>query len=791
MQLKAKQKVILAMLLASSIVMTGCGQPSNDANTSNVTSTVLSVISPTGTIQGNLIDAVSQKPIVGAVIDIGLATATTNQDGQFVLANVPATQIGTGAAQGTTLQGNYEVSINLKNVTSPVNMSTATTGRYPDFSFKQAQVEYTSDVSHPLTGIAKGYQFTVGKLDASVVGVVTDANGTPVVAGYNVTLYSAVNAQNSTTGSTGQGPVVNPGSNSGHIIGTTTTDASGNFTFANIEAGVNFMIAAQDAAYTKYGERSFTAPTDNATRTLSFQSGDAVVVASTDTVKPTVVSVTPENNSDITPAATNVVFTFSEPIKQTTPVADVSPSNPNGLYSLVNVNFNGPKSLASNLTHTLAWSADRKTLTVTLPTVGASSKYTVDISPAQPQLKDDADNAVAAVVAKYTEKLAVDFTTNGGATAAAPTIAITNAASINATSFTTGAPVAVSLDWLPTSGAKGYNIYRTMNEVWGATTNAHPTVKLNTTAQLTTNYSDGFSNCWDPALATFTAKCDYVENNAVKLTYSYVVKAVNSDGTESAASSAVVAADAVAPRLVAGTAVACGNASTTCDATNTNITAITIPFDEQMDKVSATTPANYAGSVVTFSSATYTPATITAGPAILAANVAKVKLTLSNPISVNRKLYGSITTGPDGVVATTAAGDDVQAIPVGQGSLGGLTNGPACVTAAANGIDLILAAAVAADDVLIQGTGATKAIVYTGPNGVCNTTKPAGAYDQTLPVNTGTPYTVAVSVGPNGIMDTNPVGDDTGVVVTVSGVTDVAGNAIAGKTKYNSSGTVQ
>lgn len=877
MKLKAKQKVILTMILASSVAMTGCSQPSNDSNTTTTTNTntVLSAISPTGTIQGNLIDAVTQQPIVGAVIDIGVATATTNQDGQFVIANVPATNIGTGAAAGVTLTGTYQVSINLKGVTSPVNMADATIlKRYPDFSFTTAKVNYTSDVTHPLTGVATGVPFTVGKQSANITGIATDKFGTPVAAGLNVTLYSAVNAQNSATGNVGN-PIPVPGS----VLGTTTTDASGKFTFANIQAGVPIVITAQDTAGTLFGSSAnaphaiVNAPAENATVTLSFQAGNEVLVASTDVTPPTVVSVTPANFSDITPAATNVVFTFSEPIKQTSAVADVSPSNPNGLYSKVNVNFTGPKPLASNLTHTLAWSADRKTLTVTLPAVGASSMYTVDITPAVTavMLTDDASNPVAVT----DPKLVDSFTTNGGATAAAPTIALVNRASINATS-TNGAPMAATLNWLPTSGAKGYNVYRTMNEVWGATTIAHPTVKINPTVLFVTNATDPFTD------ATLTPpNLDYVEYGNVKQTYGYVVKAVNSDGTESAASNAVTAADVVAPSLaavpnglLATTAVVCG-AAATCDPTTGKITAITIPFDEQMDQVSASTPANYTSAQLgTFSSAAYTPATITAGPplSISAANAAKVKLTLTTPVQplpVNAVPFGYVKTGADGILQTLQGVGDVLN-PLLITDVNGNTYIPipntACVTSSANGVAMAGGTVAVPDDVLVPGTLTSKAVITSGLNGICQTTA-AGGDVQTLAVGTGTPTpnTVAITPGPTGILSATVVanracvtaaangatamaevlvGDDrlvlgtattpsvittgadgicqttaTGTdvqtlpvgtgsttflflggddvlypattVVTVSGVNDVAGNAIAGKTKYNADGTVQ
>lgn len=758
MKLTIKQKVMLAMMLASSVAMTGCNQPSNDSNVSTVTS--LSSITPTGTIQGNLIDAVTEQPIVGAVVDIGLATATTNQDGQFVLRNIPATNIGTGAASGTTLTGTYQVSINMKGVTSPVKMSDATiTKRYPDFSFKTAQVFYTSDQSHPLTGVANGLQFMVGKQSASIAGVATDKNGKPVAAGLTVTLYSAVDQQNSATGNVNN-PIPVPGS----VLGTATTDTSGKFAFANIEAGIPIVITVQDTAGTLFGSRSLNSPNENATVTLSFLASNEILVKSTDIVPPVVVSVTPASYSDITPVATNVVFTFSKPIKQTSDTAAVSPSNPpnpTGLYSLVDVNFTGPKPLTSNLAHTLSWSADRTQLIVAIPALGASSMYTVDITPAVAAgiLTDDAGNVVDAAAATPTVapdlappqialNLTDSFTTNGGATALAPTIALVNAASINAASLTTGSPVTPTLDWLPTSGAMGYNVYRATNQVWGAgaTIIAGAAVKINPTLILGSGGPD----------PTFTG-LDYVDNTgAGALTYTYTVKAVNSDGTESAASNAVTAADVVAPSLdTSGGPVVCG-AAASCDATTGKITAITIPFDEQMDKLSAQTATNYVSAQLgTFSSASYTPQTVSGNP--LAVNsVAYVTLTLTtpvNPLPTNSPPFGYITTGPDGILQTFVGGDVLNPLFTGGGGTYIPVPNTVCILPAAAAGSLLITAAPAAGDDVLTGTGTITGKVTSGPDGICQTNAAPGDR-QMIAVGTGTPTpnSIAITPGATGII---------------------------------------
>jgi len=86
-----------------------------------------------------LIDSVTQQPVVGAVIDIGVGTAETNERGQFVIDDVPANQSSTALSrkaksEGPDGYGNaYMVTIDLRDVSSPVDMKAATGVKYPQF----------------------------------------------------------------------------------------------------------------------------------------------------------------------------------------------------------------------------------------------------------------------------------------------------------------------------------------------------------------------------------------------------------------------------------------------------------------------------------------------------------------------------------------------------------------------------------------------------------------------------------------------------------------------------------
>ncbi len=539
-----------AIAVLAVFLLAGCS-----GSSTNTTTTVIQTNSG-GSIQGVLIDASTQEPIVGAVVDLGIAKATTSSTGQFSIPNLPVAL--------------YRATIDLTGVTSPLNMASATGLHYPKYVFQSLTAFNTTGAASSVPATVS-VTIPVGKLASTISGVVTDAAGAPVGTGYNVTLAT------STTPTS--------------VVATTQTTATGSFSFLNVQSQGAFAISASDStgAFASASAVVVTAPSDGGTINKT------IGVVSTSTLPPTVVSVTPQHNSDITPAANQqVVFTFSKPIKQTAVVSSTSASNPAGLYSYVAVNFAGNKAIrASNIAHTLSWSADRTQLTVTLPVVGVSATYIVDLCNAP--LTDDAGvgvsglgtaclnlpPAAANATAGVAGKAYVSFTTNGGATAAAPTnVLLTNSASLDAKKGAIAA-TAPTFDWLPVSGAKAYNIYRSMKQVWGAgasaPVNTHPAVKLNAAPLLVTNYTD----------ATLA---DYVENGSVKLAYDYTVTALNSDSIESAPSTAVTAQDVIPPKLLQV-------------GTSATVSSITLAFDEVVDPATATNKLNYnvsltAGAVV-------------------------------------------------------------------------------------------------------------------------------------------------------------------------------------------------
>ncbi|HNH44016.1 MAG TPA: hypothetical protein PK633_07990, partial [Agitococcus sp.] len=290
---KNKLAVAVAIALSTSFGLVGCGDDKSVSTAVGVPNP--NTLMPTGTVQGVLRDTVTNEPIVGAIVDIGIAQAVTSETGQFVIKDVPATK-ATGAANAG---GNdpYRVTIDLRNV-----KQAAGAAKYPSFSFATAEVTYsslndgsndagTSSSNHdtPVTGLTAPLTLTVGKLAAGIKGtVVKETDLKAVGAGYIVKLVSVSKPQtttgpivlpnpNSTTGAAGDpekvvdGKVVDRKFLDGNVVATATTDASGAFSFSGIESLHDFRIEVVNADGTEYGVEAVKSPADGQVKTLLAQ----------------------------------------------------------------------------------------------------------------------------------------------------------------------------------------------------------------------------------------------------------------------------------------------------------------------------------------------------------------------------------------------------------------------------------------------------------------------------------------------------------------------------------------
>lgn len=371
MKMKRFLLVVFSLLLLLAFI--GC---SDDTNNSSVTNPNPNEFYPKGYLQGKVVDSCTLKPIVGAVINIGVATATTDSEGQYMMANVPATTyydhtVGgeidveldwslegqTGPPGGLQLSeadldlllagetsgwiGLYSATIDMSNAkVDGVKVKGSTVYKYAPQYYNVVSVAFSSlkesdgnvsTVSNHDTPVSKvgngNFDFLLGQLTSgisgdAVWGATYDAAAGKIalkpVSGYTVALYTVTgeeNFGNSTTGSLG------------HRVAHTTTDATGHFSFTGLETKQAYMIAVVDSPSSAAKYAGYTLAhtlCDNDILTFNIQDGKAIHVFSTDAVCPFIQVVTIDGEApyaDLSKESiadgVDIVLYFSEPIKKT------------------------------------------------------------------------------------------------------------------------------------------------------------------------------------------------------------------------------------------------------------------------------------------------------------------------------------------------------------------------------------------------------------------------------------------------------------------------------------------
>lgn len=655
--MKLRKLLVPLVLFAGLVSMTGCGD-----TTANGGSTIQSTASgtgaanpltPKGTVAGVLRDSSTLAPIAGATVDIAGMKATTAADGTFSIANVPANTPVGAAANGSPQQNDsYTVVIDMgpvnSNITSYNNNPANTTKKalYPAISYSSVKVTYsslgsasgagtqtassgssntatvnqTSDTI-PVNGFVANITPYVGKLSSSVTVQVVDTNLQPV-ANASVQLlstggYASIGVDGDTISQPGGQDTFD--GNVTNLVQTQTSDQNGLVTFANVEAlrvfavrgttpatagamliaapgdGMSLSYLAQQDIYTTVHQDPNTGNFVNDNVDITKKDGytDALVLLPGDTVRPTIIATTPSNLADVAPSATaSVVFTFSEPIQANTyALATTSVSGGfSGIYHDLTVQYVGPK--AGNVAYTLSWNSAMTQLTVSFATA-PTSRYTVAITAPAPGngtgLRDASNNVV-----DLSKNAAVTFTTSGGLSVSAPVV--------NRVSPTTD-----TIAWLPVANAVSYNVY--LQKVEAGITG--PFVRIanvsNTVVNLDTlttiNFADGQN----------------------KVSYNVAVTAVNSEGTESAASNNVVIDDQIAPTgffasggLVGNTLAASGVSGSTVTGT------MVIQFSQQMNMSSVqsgTYAVAFTNGATTITGVTFAAGTVTYNPQTFQATV--------------------------------------------------------------------------------------------------------------------------------------------------------------------------
>lgn len=759
-------KILLLITMAFAAMMVGCTGDQGSTTGPNADEFV-----PKGSVQGRLLDAVTHQPIVGAVIDMGVAKATTTETGQFVMMDVPVNQdsdgMGTNNAYDT-----YYITIDMRNVTSPINMQEAKKAAaatlpastvYPDFDYESVSLKFVSlNDSSPLDSsfAAGGLTVTnltatnntnhdttvnqltatadlrVGKLAAALSGTVVSCSTLQPVTGSDWTIQLIRK---------GGGTVDSYLGISGNVI-SEIKNSSGAFSFTGIESLQGFKLKAFNSSQSMIGEEEVDAPADGQTKLLVAQNsqtayGDTtsydnstVCVSPADNQEIRIVTVSPENGANIGDVTTaSAKFKFSEPIKQN---AYTDPANvlAKGIKNEIEVYFEKQvwqDKATNDVAFTLAWNTTFDELTVTIPALAKASIYTVDITPCLSagkdcQLKDAAGKAVKADnVAKGKVRF---YTVGAGSTKAPTSVTALNDSTMDWNS----SPI---LDWNVASGAKAYRIYRNCDEVWpDGSSVVGQVVRIDADAAAAGDQSTTGSSTLSPDAVML------VEGNGgsdIALTCTYRVYGVGPDNTESATAASVTVSDKVSPDATGeGAGAGCtvggpsGIIAGNCSIDELDANDIWhIKFSEPLRESNAETTANYV-----FNSTMFTPAA-SAATVSLATYLVKdtnadgtmdsfeVELKSTNFDGTTLPM-AFINAGADKDCDTTAAAGDVQTYPADTPVTGWICTD--CGTNGCEGTTVTTLATddgnpdIAGDDVAYVRAGDGYTWLTPGPNGICN-----------------------------------------------------------------------
>lgn len=805
-------KILLLLMMSMAVLFMGCSRDSS------VTNPNPDAFQPKGTIQGVLVDKASKNPIEGAVVSVGLKSATTNDAGEFVLRDVPATY----DALNFNVVNKYTVTVDMRDaseVCGPNAIASCGQFPYPDFAYRGVAVEYTSlndtdtgdgfgsndDVfafsnhsNHdtPVDGLVATLGIEVGKLSAGINGTLTYCLSVHN-RGYNTVTEDCTVSVISTNyddlcdvGECEQGPNSFTGDKR-NIVATADTVA-GAFSFSGLEAITEYALKASCDGGTLVGEFEDGGHHywhHDAVKTLSEGTTDgSFCVAYADTTAPILKHVTPQNGAAIgNVTSVDVVFTFSEPIAQT---ALTDPANVSvcGVTRLTKVDFEGQvwEGVAGDVAYTVEWqnsatdaacngATDCDQLLVHVPNLAPASIYSIEIDDV---LDPWGGDELIESCMPFTDLAGNPFTDapdnescdDGGVNgdpyckSEVSIYTITDCDPLAPTSLAAlfqpyDFDDHVVLDWTAAVCAKSYNIYQACDQVYNDGT------RIDGQQVLVDNDVD--TDDWEfPGSFIDANDC-----SDIQLECTYCVKSVGPDLSVSANEICVTVADTEEPDLLqppaegSGIVGDCSNfnfINGNCDAEE-----LRYCFSEPLDEVSSEMASGYVINPGAFSANAVT--VVSALSECDDNDFFCVNLTLSGSMNADDIIETEIRSGAsDNICDSNDSGDDDQYVPTNSGGV--------CVSWGPN---MTLDTAAAAGDVTFTDDKGVQSI-FAGSDGDCDTTA-AGDDVQVVAMGSNTPNDiVCIDAGDNFLLQSTVDPDDEQVdylFITIS-AEDVAGNGM-------------
>lgn len=474
---KFKLRILGALVLVPLAIMSGC---TGDTNTPSTTGT------GNDSVQGAVLDTVSGQGIAGVTVKSGWATVVTDKSGVYNLGSAPYTINSGNLAMPDAA---YVVAIDTTTATG------AAAAGYGSTYFRRVTVGQTLNSDANI--------LRIGKLNATVKGNVLNANSS-FNAGATVTLTYFANGGNaSTTTGANNSPVLTASSLS------TVTATDGTYSIGKIEAGSQFELTARSAdgkftatagAYlaggstaaaslgsvpagssgtlgTTYGTAfagvtlppidnfTFGGTNGNNSTNIVFAAapdGNQQLVVGAATISVAAGTAATASQGDFTAGTTVITFPFSRAVRATPYTATGGvfqatgtglPLNPTLINSLLNdVDVNGVAKLG-NLTYSVAFATDMKSLTVTFTTSPAYI-YTVSINKVLNKIVDENGVAYNNGAAIATTAGVVAFSTSGS-----PAIAGVPAAPVSVPGLKTGVAGDSTIVIAPVTNAIGAYVY--------------------------------------------------------------------------------------------------------------------------------------------------------------------------------------------------------------------------------------------------------------------------------------------------------------------------------------------
>jgi hypothetical protein len=547
-------KYFLIVIMLFGILLIGCEKEEDDKDTIVNNSSSQNTLKPTGTISGKVVDRHTENPVEGALISIAfngsVFKTTTDESGSFSFHNVACNRDATTG----TVTGTYQLTVSLVNVNKTIPDSLP---KYREFyynntlnvTFIDLAYNDTSKNKIPVEGLEANIRFDVGKMNTTIVGQVVDEMYMPAV---NATVYLEE-------------------AGTGDVLQTTTTNESGNYSFAKVEGGTTVFIRARSVNNALQGGLAgnlFLTINKNNFDLRSQVNVERIVVTPADNIAPYVTHIVPENLSDVSPVGLVMTIKFSEPIKQTAYTVTNVPLGLGTLIDDIHFDFIGFKKASGNTNFVLAWDSTYTTLTITPSQVTGASKYQLNVGTALGKLKDRAGNAVAAnaIVGDFEP---LNFTTNGNTSVpSSPVLTrrLSTGIGFSLLNFTGGT---VGMEWSLDNNSRSYKVYRSVN---------NEPYKLLADNVLDTRFSDnaGF------LVSGYNPPGD--REPYVAFDVKYKVTGVSKDLVEGPASNVVTVKDDVWPQL----------ANATVDSSLTGFDYVYLRFNEPLLISSAQTSSNYS-----------------------------------------------------------------------------------------------------------------------------------------------------------------------------------------------------